>query len=261
MKLAANISLMFNDLPLLDRIQKAAELSFQGVEVQFPYELPVHDWQQALATHSMPLALINLPAGDFMQGGAGLAGHPERQEEFIAALQQARPYIETLQPDVLNILAGRQVEGYSREACLVQLQDNLKLACKLLADLPVRITCEPINNLDQPGYLTPRTDDWIQLSKGIKHPAFGLQLDLYHAARMGDDLLEVIKTLANQLTHIQFADCPGRSHPGSGSLHLMNCFTQLKQENYQGWIAAEFPCLSTDQFDWLPHIHGIISNH
>lgn len=258
MKLAANISLMFSDLPLLDRIQKAAELGFQGVEVQFPYELPVNDWQQALAEHQLPLALINLPAGDFMQGGAGLASHPERQAEFISALHQARPYIEALQPDVLNILAGRLVEGYSREICLAQLQQNLELACELLSDLPVCITCEPINNLDQPSYLTPRVDDWIQLANHIKHPAFGLQLDIYHAARMGDDPLQIIKHQADQLAHIQFADYPGRSHPDSGTLNLMDCFLQLQKNDYQGWIAAEFPCLSTDPFEWIPHIHGII---
>lgn len=257
MKLAANISLMFNDLPMLDRIKKAAELGFQGVEVQFPYELSVNDWQQALAEYKMPLALINLPAGDFMQGGAGLAAHPERQKEFITALQQARPYIETLQPDVLNILAGRQVEGYSRAACLQQLQDNLKLTGEQLSDLPIRITCEPINNLDQPGYLTPRVDDWIQLANHIKHPAFGLQLDIYHAARMGDDPLQIIQQQASQLAHIQFADCPGRSHPGSGSINLMDCFLQLQKDGYQGWIAAEFPCPSTDSFEWISHIHAM----
>lgn len=257
MKLAANISLMFNDLPLEKRIKKAAELGFQGVEVQFPYELPVEKWQQLLDEAQLPLVLINLPAGDFMQGGDGLAGHPLRQAEFKQALEQSLPYIEKLQPSVVNLLAGRKVTGFSQQACLNQLADNLTLTCKTLAAFPVKVTCEPINNLDQPNYLLPKTADWQKIAEQIKQVNFGLQLDFYHAARMGDSLSQLISELGESLVHIQFADYPGRGHPGSGQLSLITAFQQLKQQGYQGWIAAEFLSSSDDNFNWLPHIYAI----
>ncbi|SFX50089.1 hydroxypyruvate isomerase family protein [Marinospirillum alkaliphilum] len=258
MKLAANISLLFRDLPLLQRITQARQLGFSGVEVQFPYELAVSDWQSALQAADMPLVLINLPAGDFMQGGDGLACHPQRKHAFRQALEQALPYLDTLQPEVFNILAGRQPLEYETQACLDCLLDNLQFACERLADYPLRITCEPINNLDQPRYLTPRVADWTRLAEALQQPAFGLQLDIYHAARMQEDLTALIKEYAAQLAHIQFADSPGRSHPGTGNLNLDDLFQQLAEVGYSHWLAAEFPADSHEDFTWLSHIHGIL---
>ena len=257
MKLAANISLMFNDLPLQARVKKAAELGFQGIEVQFPYELTVKEWQALLAKANLPLVLINLPAGNFMQGGDGLACHPLRQAEFQHALQKSLPYIEKLKPSIVNVLAGRQVAGFSRQACLDQLAANLNWACKTLADFPVTLTCEPINNLDQPNYLVPRTADWQAVAQQIQQPNFGLQLDFYHAATMGDSLEALISQQINNLAHIQFADYPGRGHPATGQLQLNAPFKQLNQLGYKGWLAAEFASRSTDNYDWILPIHAI----
>jgi len=257
MKLAANISLMFNDLPLQERVKKAAESGFQGIEVQFPYELTVEKWQHLLNEAALPLVLINLPAGDFMQGGYGLACHPERQVEFAQALELSLPYIEKLKPRIINILAGRLVTGFSRQTCIDQLISNLIHSCKVLADFPVTVTCEPINNLDQSGYLTPRIADWSLLEKQVQQPNFGLQLDLYHAAKMGEALEPLINKYSQVIAHIQFADYPGRSHPGTGKLDLKAIFQQLKMQGYQGWLAAEFPSLSTDQYPWLAELNLI----
>ncbi len=257
MQLAANISLMFNDLPLEDRIKKAAELGFQGVEVQFPYQLPVEKWQALLTEAKLPLVLINLPAGDFMQGGDGLAGHPQRQLEFQQALEQSLPYIKVLKPCVVNVLAGRHVKGFSREACLEQLAKNLKLTCEALKELPVKVTCEPINNLDQPNYLVPKAADWHKLAQQVQKSNLGLQLDLYHAAKMNDSIEQLIETFAESIFHLQFADYPGRSHPGTGQLMLSALFKKLKQQGYTGWFAAEFNSHSTDNFSWISHINAI----
>ncbi|HKM16154.1 MAG TPA: TIM barrel protein [Marinospirillum sp.] len=257
MKLAANISLMFNDLPMQQRIQHAAALGFQGIEIQFPYVLTVDEWQQQLAKTQLPLVLINLPAGDFMQGGDGLACHPQRQQDFKQALEQSLPYIAKLKPSVVNVLAGRQVAGFSRNACLEQLVANLTLTCEMLAIYPATVTCEPINNQDQVNYLTPSVADWLQLATQVQQPNFGLQLDLYHAACMGDSLQQLISEHSNDLAHIQFADYPNRSHPNTGQLPLMTVFQQLKQQGYKGWLAAEFPSAAADNYDWVSDICAI----
>lgn len=90
MKLAANLTMLFTELPLAERIRAAAEAGFAGVEVQFPYEVPAHELKAALQAAGLPLVLINLPAGDLMTGGPGLAAVPERQAEFDAALARRR---------------------------------------------------------------------------------------------------------------------------------------------------------------------------
>jgi len=261
MQIAANISLMFKDLPLQERPKKAAELDFKGIEVQFPYELPVEAWQGLLEEAELPLILLNLPAGDFMQGGDGLACHPKRQAEFTQALELSLPYIEKLQPKVVNVLAGRKVATFSQQACLNQLASNLIQTCDALADFPLTVTCEPINNLDQANYLTPSVADWNQLAKKVAQPNFGLQLDLYHSAKMHAAKREkaiepLIKQYSSKITHIQFADYPGRSHPGSGKLDFKTIFNLLNQQGYQGWLAAEFPSVSTDKYNWLTHLHA-----
>jgi len=246
MKLAANISLMFQELPLLERIAQAKKLGFQGIEVQFPYSETPEDWSQALQEAKMPLVLLNLPAGDFMQGGLGLACHPNRQVEFTASLETSLPYIKTLQPRIVNVLAGRQVPGFSRTACLDQLIHNLKKVCTQL-----QVTCEPINNLDQPGYLIPRTHHWQQIANSVAAGNFALQLDLYHAARMQEDLVKLIYKYSKPLAHIQFADCPGRNHPGSGDIKWQAIQAALLETGYNGWLAAEFAARATDDFSWI----------
>lgn len=55
---------------------------FDGVEIQFPYEVPAIRLKEAPGRAGMPLVLINLPAGDLMTGGPGLAAVPARQAEF-----------------------------------------------------------------------------------------------------------------------------------------------------------------------------------
>ncbi|WP_404418985.1 hydroxypyruvate isomerase family protein [Marinospirillum sp.] len=254
MKLAANISLMFQELPLLERIAQAKKLGFQGIEVQFPYSESPDAWHEALQNTAMPLILLNLPAGDFMQGGLGLACHPDRQADFEEALEASLPYIKALQPRIVNVLAGRQVPGFSQAACLKQLVGNLQKVCSRLQSYDLKVTCEPINDLDQPGYLIPRVHHWQQIATRIAADNFALQLDLYHAARMQEDLIGLIHKHADQLAHIQFADCPGRSHPGSGDIDWCGLHTAVQQIRYSGWLAAEFPAQASDDFGWMSRL-------
>ncbi len=251
MKVAANISLMFQQQPLLERISVAQAQGFSGIEVQFPYTASPSAWKTALQEANLPCVLFNLPAADFMQGGPGLSCHPERTQTFIEALELSLPYIDALQPLTLNVLAGRQVEGYSRQACWQQLVHNLQHTCDLLAERPIKITCEPINNLDQPGYLTPSVSDWQSLAKQVERTNFALQLDFYHAFRMKTDIASTVEENIKQLAHIQFADCPGRSHPGSGQLDWDLLLNHLKKADYQGWLGAEFVAQQQDDFSWL----------
>ncbi|WP_114418858.1 hydroxypyruvate isomerase family protein [Marinospirillum perlucidum] len=256
MKLAANISMLFSDLAMLDRPAAAKEKGFTGIEVQFPYAQSPEDWLQALEKAGLPLVLINLPAGDFMQGGRGLACHPDREEAFDQALEASLPYIEQLKPQIVNVLAGRLGAQDSPQTCEQQLVKNLKKVTQRLQDHSITVTCEPINNLDQPGYLTPRVNDWARVAQAVEADNFGLQLDIYHAARMQEDIPQLLTDFAEQLAHLQFADVPGRGAPGTGSLAFNDYWQQLQASGYQGWIAAEFSGNYQDAFTWVPLIHG-----
>ena len=121
MKIAANLSLLFTELPLIERILAARVAGFDGVEIQFPYEVPAIRLKDQLERAGLPLVLINLPAGDLMQGGPGLAAVPEQQDAFDAALQEALNYALMVRPACVNVLPGRLAEGVERELALVKV--------------------------------------------------------------------------------------------------------------------------------------------
>jgi hydroxypyruvate isomerase len=254
MNIAANLSLLFTELPLLARIQAAAAAGFDGVELQFPYDVPAISLTEALARAGLPLRLINLPAGDLMTGGPGLAAVPARQIEFDAALQQALTYAAMTRPAYVNVLAGSLAEGVSREQALACLIANLGKTAEAFAVLGIGVLCEAINPLDMPGFLINTPEQLDELLRAVAHPNLQAQFDLYHMARQGLDIPAGISLLAGRIGHVQFADCPGRGEPGSGQLAFAPLLQALNSSGYTGWLGAEYkPTQSTPlSLDWLP---------
>ncbi|MCJ0974218.1 TIM barrel protein [Pseudomonas sp. PS1] len=240
MKLAANLSLLFNELPLSERVMAARMAGFDGVEIQFPYELPAIRLKELPERAGLPLVLINLPADDFMQGGPGLAAVPARQARFDEALQEALTYAAMTRPHCVNVLPGRLAEGITREQALETLTANLRTSAEAFGLLGIRVVCEAINPLDMPGFLINTPDDLAALLARVDHPNCLAQLDLYHMARQGLDLPDCIARLAGRIGHVQFADCPGRGAPGSGGVDFMTALRALQASGYEGWLGAEF---------------------
>lgn len=254
MKIAANLSLLFTELPLLARLQAAAAAGFDGVEIQFPYEVPALQLKEALARAGLPLRLINLPAGDLMTGGPGLAAVPARQAEFDAALQQALTYAAMSRPAYVNVLAGRLAAGVSREQALACLTANLGKTAEAFAVLGIGVLCEAINPLDMPGFLLNTPEQLDELLRAVAQPNLQAQFDLYHMARQGVDIAAGIALLAGRIGHVQFADCPGRGEPGTGTLDFAPLLAALRDTGYDGWLGAEYkPSGQTEQsLVWLP---------
>lgn len=240
MKIAANLSLLFSELPLLERVVAARAAGFDGVEIQFPYEVPAIALKEALERAGMPLLLINLPAGDLMSGGAGLAAVPARQAEFDAALQQALSYAAMARPAMVNVLPGRLAEGLSREQALACLVGNLRKTAEAFQLLGIGVLVEAINPLDMPGFLINTPEQLDALLRAVDQPNLAAQFDLYHMARQELDLQAGIALLAGRIGHVQFADCPGRGAPGSGQLDFVKAVAALRQADYRGWLAAEY---------------------
>lgn len=240
MKLCANLSLLFSELPLLERIQAAAEAGFSGVEIQFPYEVAAHELKAALKEAGLPLVLINLPAGDLIGGGPGLAAVPQRQAEFDAGLAQALVYAATVRPQYVNVLPGRLAEGVEREAALATLAGNLRRTAEAFAPLGIQVLAEAINPIDMPGFLVNTPEDLLALIAAVDHSNFAAQLDFYHMARQGLDLPASIAALAGHIGHVQFADCPERGAPGTGTVDFAAALTALDEAGYDGWLGAEY---------------------
>lgn len=240
MKIAANLSMLFTEFPLAERIMAARVAGFDGVEVQFPYALPAIQLKELLERAGLPLVLINLPAGDFMQGGAGLAGVPSRQADFDAALKEGLAYAAMTRPLCVNVLPGRLAEGVTRDQALQTLVNNVRKSAEAFGLLGIRVVCEAINPLDMPGFLINTPEDLKSLLERVDHPNCLAQLDLYHMARQALDVVAGIRLLGAHIGHVQFADCPGRGAPGTGSVAFEPLTEALRQVGYTGWLSAEY---------------------
>lgn len=254
MPICANLSLLFTELPLIERVRAAAEAGFAGVEIQFPYEVPAAALQAELQRSGLPLVLFNLPAGDLMQGGAGLAAVPGREAQFAAGLRQALEYAEVLRPQKINVLAGRLAEGVEREQALALLAEHLRQTAEAFAGRGVAVLMEAINLHDMPGFLLNTPQHLLDMLARVGHPNLAAQLDFYHMARMGLDLADCVRQLQGHIGHVQFADAPGRGEPGSGELDFEPALAALRAQGYAGWLGAEYrPVGATSAgLGWLP---------
>lgn len=251
MQIAANLSLLFTELPLLERVRAARVAGFDGVEIQFPYELPAISLAEALQRAGLPLVLMNLPAGDLMQGGAGLASVPQRQDEFNLALQQALTYAAMVRPQSVNVLAGKLAAGVTQAQAWECLVGNLRRTAQAFSALGIGVVCEAINPFDMPGFLLNTPAQMLDLLAAVDHPNLALQLDFYHMARQGFDLPQVISQLAGKIGHVQFADCPGRGEPGTGQLDFPAALRALAASGYKGWLGAEYRPSGAKHLGWL----------
>lgn len=254
MKIAANLSLLFTEYPLLERVAAAAQAGFQGVEIQFPYTVPAEALKHELDTHALPLILINLPAADLMEGGPGLASVPERAEAFEHALHTALDYAKTVKPRFINVLPGRLAAGVTRTEARATLIQRVRQCAEAFAPLGVGVLVEAINPLDMPGFLVNTAQELRDVVEQVNHPNMAAQLDLYHMARQQLDLEESITTLRGCTGHVQFADCPGRGEPGSGTLNFANAMAALNATGYRGWWSAEYRPTTPDtsaSLSWL----------
>ena len=252
LKLAVNLSMIFTEVPLLQRFALAKAQGFDTVEIQFPYVHSIDEIAAALSQHQLQLCLINVPAGDLMQGGCGLAGVPGCEAEFAAAIEQAIAYASQLQVPTVNILVGKQPEGIAYADCLDTLTQNLRLACDRLAAHNIQPVIEMINGINMPGFLIQRMAQAQDLLKRVQRPNLKLQYDCYHMAMMGEDVLEALKENIHDIGHIQFADCPGRHEPDTAQIHFAEIFQWLNQSTYSGYIAAEYrpQAHSSHSFAW-----------
>lgn len=251
-KLAVNLSMIFTEVPLLERFALARAHGFDHIEIQFPYELSIEQIQTQLTVYDLKLCLINAPAGDLMTGGNGLAGVPGQEIEFHHGLEKAIRYAKALQVPSINILAGKQPLDADLLPCLKTLATNLKLACHMCTDHGIQPVFEMINGTDMPRFLVQNIAQAQEMLEAVRHPALKMQFDCYHMAMMGENLLESLQENIESIGHIQFADNPGRHEPDTGNIDYATLFDWLKCSQYTGFSAAEYrpQNLSQNSFAW-----------
>ena len=181
MQLIANISLLFTERPLLERIPSAVAAGFDGVEIQFPYGSDPVLIAQAAA--GCPIHLINAPAGDPGAGDVGLSTDAARVDGFRQGIEAARRYADILDCRMVNVLAGRPPAGQAVDVTRRVLVENVRALAVALAPDGRRVMVEMVNPFDVPGYFIDNLEDSLDLLADMDHPDVRLQFDLYHVAR------------------------------------------------------------------------------
>ena len=239
-RFSANLSMLFLEVPELERPVAARRAGFDAVEIQFPYGHPAERWHDALREAGVELVLFNVPAGDLMGGGQGLAGVPGREAAFRDAVDEAAAVARVLRPRHVNVLAGCPAAGHGRERCLDTLAANLAYAAEVMADAGVGVVTEAVNTVDRPGYLIDGTQSALDVIDRAGHANLRIQYDLYHMQIMEGDLIRSLRTHWARIGHIQFADNPGRHEPGTGEIHFANVFAEIERLPYDGFVGAEY---------------------
>ncbi|WP_283178693.1 TIM barrel protein [Gemmobacter sp. 24YEA27] len=243
-RFAANLTYLFTEVPMLDRPDWARRTGFDGVEVLFPYDHPVAEWERALG--DIPLVLINTPPGDWASGDRGFAARPGDEQTFRDGFLHAADYATRLNVPAVHVMAG-VARGPQAEAVFTA---NLSWAAEQAPDLT--LVMEPLNPDDMPGYFLNDFDQAARIIDDIANPRIGLQFDIWHAAKLHGDAASVWADHRDRIRHVQIAGFPARNEPGGGGFSLPDlCDAVAELENV--WISAEYrPARGTAQgLFWL----------
>ncbi|MFT6152921.1 MAG: hydroxypyruvate isomerase [Crocinitomicaceae bacterium] len=253
MRLAANLSLMFTEVPLLERFMKAKNSGFKTVEIQFPYVESIDNLVKAKTEAGVEICLINLPVGDLMEGGEGLACVPSRQAEFEQAIELCYDYAKALGVKLVNVLPGRNIDISKRSEYLFTLKHNLKKTARVFKELNVLVTFEAVNTKDMPHFIIFNSKQMYDILMEVNHPNLKMQFDIYHMQLMEGHVDVNIKKYIDLIGHIQFADTPNRGEPLTGNLNFYKIFESINFSNYHGYLAAEYkPTVQTeDSLQWM----------
>jgi hydroxypyruvate isomerase len=252
-RFAANLSMLFTEVPLLERFERAARAGFSTVELQLPYEAPAAALRDRLVSNRLTMVLHNLPAGNWAGGERGIACLPDRVDEFRAGVVQAISYATTLQVPQLNCLAGKAPPGVSEALLRSTFVANLKFAAAALKESGLKLLIEPVNTYDIPGFWLNTTSKALSVLDEVGADNAFVQYDIYHAQRSEGELGATLQKHLARIGHIQVADNPGRNEPGTGEINYGYLFTLLDRIGYTGAVGCEYkPATTTEAgLGWL----------
>jgi hydroxypyruvate isomerase len=261
-----NCSILFTELPLLERPAAAAAAGFEAVEFWWPFgddpvpgDRDVDAFLTALGDAGVALAGLNFAAGNLGEGHRGWLSIPAHSAAFRDNIQACVGIAGRAGCRVLNALYGNRVDGVSEAEQDELALSNLALAAQAAAGVGAAVVIEALNGYESPRYpllssaAAVGVVDRVRAAAGADNVAF--LADLYHLGRMGEDLAGVLTTYRDRIGHVQVADVPGRGAPGTGETDFGSLFARLARMDYPGLVGLEYkpadPADSSSSFGWL----------
>ncbi|MEI2775104.1 MAG: TIM barrel protein [Tetrasphaera sp.] len=258
-----NCSIMFTELPLLERPAAARDAGFDAVEFWWPWpehpvppEAEVDAFARSIEDAGVQLIGLNFFAGDLAGPDCGVLSIPARSAQFRDNIPVAIALGERLGVRAFNALYGNRIEGTDPPEQNAVGTDNLVLAAREAERIGATVLVEAVSG-PKP-YPLRTADDAVAVVRRVRAAGatnVGFLCDLFHLASNGDDLGAAIERHISDIAHVQIADAPGRGEPGSGALDLDRHLTDLAARGYAGWVGLEYKpttAATVDSLGWLP---------
>jgi hydroxypyruvate isomerase len=243
MRFCANISLLFTEVPFLERFAAARSAGFDAVELWWPRGENLDDVVAAVADAGVEVVLLNFDAGDMAAGDRGLFSDPARAAELEANIPVALAFADAIGCTRMNALLGFGSLDLARE--------NVRRVAEEAGDKTILI--EAVNSFENGPYLLTNTHDSASFVRGVGRDNVRVQYDAYHMQRMEGNLLPTIAEHLDLIGHIQIADAPGRGEPGTGEIDYGYLLPKIDELGYDGWVGLEYkPTRETvASLDWM----------
>ncbi|KAH9515279.1 hypothetical protein Btru_014050 [Bulinus truncatus] len=246
LKFAANISMLFQEIPTLEeRYSAAKDAKFNYVELTFPYNEPLEKLKAAREKAGVEQVLINAFPGDLKSGDLGLAALPDRVQDFKDGLELSVQYANALNCKRMHIMAGRVPKDITpavRERMKKTYMENLRFAADRLSKEGILALIEAVNNrISIPDYFLSCPHEGLEIVKQLNHPNLKFQFDIFHVQIMDGNLTMNIQEFLPFIGHIQLAQVPDRGEPDeNGEINFPYIFKVLENAGYQGYIGLEY---------------------
>jgi hydroxypyruvate isomerase len=238
-RFAANLTMMYNEHPFIERFAAAAKDGFKAVEFLFPYEFAASELKVRLDAHGLAQVLFNAPPGDWAGGERGIAALPGREDEFKRGIDTALEYAAVLGNRKVQLMAGVIANNDRARHRDVYLR-NIAYAAQAARSAGITILIEPINTRDMPGYFLNRQDDAHAICRELDASNLRVQFDCYHCQIVEGDLATKLKRDIAGIGHIQVAGVPERHEPDVGEVNYPYLFELIDALGYDGWIGCEY---------------------
>lgn len=252
-RFAANLTMMFNEVPFLDRFGAAARAGFRAVEFVSPYDHPAEEVARAARDAGVEVVLFNLPAGDWGRGDRGVACDPARAAEHREGVERGVAYALALRCPRLHCMAGIRPANVGEAALRETYLANLRHAGRALSERGLTLLVEGINTRDMPGYYLCSSRQAFELMDAAGVANLYYQYDVYHMQIMEGDLAPTLERRLPRIGHVQIADTPGRHEPGTGEVNFRFLLHHLDRIGYAGWVGCEYrPRAGTEEgLSWI----------
>lgn len=239
-KFAANLTMMFNERPFLDRFEAAAKAGFKYVEYLWPYDYPAEELKAKLDQFGLKQVLFNTSAGDVSKGEWGLAAIPEREADARRDIDQALEYAITLQCPSVHIMAAVVPENANRDAYKKTFIENILYAADKYKAHGINICLEALSPEVKPRYFLKSQYDSLEIVDLVNKDNVFVQLDYFHAQHVDGNLAHLTDKLKGKFSHVQIASVPYRNEPDEGEINYQFIFNKLDEMGYEGYIGCEY---------------------